>query len=324
MTSNNDEHFLERPHGRTVAYAHAGNLVSSEVVLFFHGVFGVGDASRLPPILEEKDVHYIAPTLPGWGKSSPPPHSQPFHQCLYEDVAALVTHLHPQSERLRLYIAGGSYGTVAAQMLYGASYDHFPLGQRIVGLLLLAPFSPPRIHKGFAQCLSWQNYVALGPPSRVIPFNLTQRMGILLFRSKVDSPQHAAEFIHQFGFQKLDPSERQAYEKWKETRGLEEGEAEKGIGQSVHHSVATTWEGFLKVPSVVNSDWGGYDPRSIHSDRKVPVLVVMNNGDRDHKLMGEWLVRNMKDCTARYDAGGHMASMFFMDEIWAEFMSLIP
>ncbi|TCD66940.1 hypothetical protein EIP91_000718 [Steccherinum ochraceum] len=317
-----EEQYLSMPSGRTLAYAHGGAPASTDVVIFLHGVFGVGEATTLSPALVERGVHFVAPTLPGWGKTSPPSSSQSFQQCLFDDLTALITRLHPQTENLRLYLAGGSFGTVAAQIVYGASYDDFPLGRQIAGLLLIAPISPPHAHSDFNKCLSSTNYLSLGTPYHVLPFNLTQRMGMLMLRHHLDTPEHAAKFIHEFAFSKLAGEEREVYEKWREARGFEEGQAEKDIGASMHHSVATTWKGFLDVPKIIHSNWGGYDPRSVHEDRQIPVLVVMNRGDRDHLLMGEWLVKNMKGTVARYEVGGHMASMFTADGIWEQFLKM--
>ncbi len=62
-----NEHLLSLPNGGTLAYAQAGNPASSDVVIFFHGVFGVGSIKRIPPVLKEKDILLLHPTLPGWG-----------------------------------------------------------------------------------------------------------------------------------------------------------------------------------------------------------------------------------------------------------------
>lgn len=119
-TSNRSQKHLALNGGRSIAYAEAGDLNSNTLVIFFHGVFAIGNASRLSPVLVEKAVHFLAPTLPGWGESSSVPPSSTFASCLTEDMNALITHLHPDTSQLKIYICGGSYGTVAAQILYGA------------------------------------------------------------------------------------------------------------------------------------------------------------------------------------------------------------
>ncbi|CAL1701459.1 unnamed protein product [Somion occarium] len=313
------EEYLELPGGRTLAYAHGGNPSSKQVVIFLHGVFGVGRVTRLPPVFVEKGVHFIAPTLPGWGNSSLPRKSTTFHDYLYQATTALITHLHPDTNGLKLYIGGGSYGTIAAQMLYGASYHVFPLGRHIAGLLLLAAFSPPRVHRTYAKCLSWSNYIAIGPPSRYLP---TLQLGKLMMKNKVNTPERAVAFIHDFGFKKMTPKEREAYERFMQTKGLEEGQMEKEIGENAYRSVANTWEGFLTVADVFQSDWGGYDPTRLDEEHaRKPVLVVMTKEDLDNTRMGEWLVKNMPNAHGRYEEGGHMAALFVLDDIWVDFLN---
>lgn len=320
LTSSKEE-YLQLDGSRVLAYAHIGNASSNNVVLFLHGVFGVGRASpkTIAPIFIEKDIHYLAPTLPGWGNSSSPPASTTFHNYLYEVITALVTHYHPNTSDINLYVSGGSYGTIAAQMLYGASYDIFPLGRQIAGLMLLAPFSPPHIHKDYTKCLSWANYIAIGPPSQYLP---TLKLGKIGMQGKVNTLEKAAAFIHDFGFKKMTPKEREAFERYKEKRGIAEGETEKSMGEGAYSSVTKTWDGFLSVADVYHSGWGGYDPTSLDEEHaRKPVLLVMNYEDRDNKLMGEWLLKNMRNAQARYEEGGHMASMFVLDDIWADFLN---
>lgn len=110
----NEPKFLALSGGRTMAYANAGDTSSSTAVLFFHGFFSAGDASRPSPVIIEKGVHFVAPTLPGWGQSSPPNNTLTYAASLAADITALLNHLYPRSTDLKLYIGGGSYGTVSA------------------------------------------------------------------------------------------------------------------------------------------------------------------------------------------------------------------
>lgn len=319
--SQSKEEYLQLEGGRVLAYAHTGNTSSNNVVIFLHGVFGVGrvNPKTIAPVFIEKGVHHLAPTLPGWGNSSPPPASTTFHDYLYEVITILVTHFHPDTSSIKLYISGGSYGTMAAQMLYGAPYDVFPLGRQIAGVMLIAPFSPPHIHKNYTKCLSWANYTAIGPPSRYLP---TMKLGKVMMEDKVNTLEKAAAFIHDFGFKKMTPGEREAFERFKEKHGIADGETEKTMGEGVYSSVAKTWEGFFAVAKVFHSGWGGYDPTSLDDEHaRKPVLLVMTHEDKDNKLMGEWLLKNMRNVRGRYEEGGHMASVFVLDDIWADFLS---
>ncbi|KAK7688541.1 hypothetical protein QCA50_008079 [Cerrena zonata] len=304
------EEFLDLDGNRLLAYAHKGNPSSNDVIVFFHGVFGIG---RVSPALFEKDVHYLAPTLPGWGNSSPPPPSMTFHDYLYEVITVLVTHFHPVTKNIRLYVTGAFYGTVAAQMLYGASYDDFPLGKQIAGLMLVCPLSPPHIHKDYAKCLSWGSYITLGPPSRYLP---TMKFSQLTIQDQVTSPEKATAFIHGSVQHKMSSEEREAFQRTKEMRNLSEGEAEAKIGQMMYLSVANTWEGYLAVPKVYHSGWGGYDPTSLDDEHATkPVLLVLVREHEENMLMGEWLLKHMRNVHGRYEG-----SVMPTEDIWADFL----
>ena len=319
-----NEHILDLGEGRVLAYADGGVPTSNEVVIFFHGAFGVGAMSRIAPILEERRVHSITPTLPGWGESSAAPTYMPFCTYLYRIMTTLITTLHPDTSNLRLYIAGGSFGTVIAQILYGAPYDQFPLGRHIVGMLLLAPFSPPFVHKEFSQCLSFANYLMVGAPGRLLPFKLIPRLGKLMMKGKTDTREHAEQFLREFAFNKMTPEERAACEKWKVERGLKDGEEVKEMADGVYRSVKHSWAGFFAIPDIIQSDWGGYSPALLDDEHSKPVLLVLTHGDVETKKMGEWLGANLKNASIRYEAGGHIGSLFVMDSIWEDFMSRIP
>jgi hypothetical protein len=87
------EKLLALPGGRTLAYAEAGNVASTTLVIFFHGAFSVGNAKRPSAVLLEKGVHFVAPTLPGWGNSSPTRHGEAYATSLATDITTLIDHL---------------------------------------------------------------------------------------------------------------------------------------------------------------------------------------------------------------------------------------
>lgn len=316
------EQLLALPHDRTLAYATSGDPTSTNVVLFFHGVFGVGTAADpLSPALLERGVHFVAPTLPSWGNTSPIPHGVGFHDQLYQDVTALINHLHPNVDGLKLYISGGSFGTVPAQMLYGAPYERFPLGRHIAGLLLLAPFSPFSVHKDYSKCLSLANYLFLGPGSQYIPFKLVPRLGVAMLKGKVDTREHAEQFMRDHFLSKMTPEERELCEQWKVKWGIKDGEEGKEMADGMYRSVRNGWDGFMAVPGVLRSDWGGYSPSKLDDEHSKPVLLFLTHGDPEMKAMGEWLGGQLKNAHIRYGAGGHIGALFVLDDIWADFMS---
>jgi len=139
-------------------------------------------------------------------------------------------------------------------------------------------------------------------------------------KSKIQSQEAAEKFIKDFAFTKMTPPEKVAYETWKQKRGIDETEAIREIAAGVYKSVEKTKEGFMAVPEVVNSGWGGYNPILLDDDHTKPVMIVVNREDPMNLKMGEWLVKNMKNAHIRYGEGGHMASIFVLDDIWADFL----
>jgi len=318
-----EEKLLALPDGRTLAYAEAGNSSSSTVVIYLHGAFTVGVAERPPTVIVERGVHYVAPTLPGWGNSSPVPRGVPYATNLARDVTGLIDHLHPNITDLKLYIAGGSFGTVQAQMLYGASYEVFPLGRKISALLLVSAITPFHCDKNYTKSMSWSNYLMVGPPGRLIP-GLLPPIVKLALASKVSTPEGAESFIRDVVFSKMDSSERDTFAQWRVRNGKAEGELEREIGQNVVRSVAKTWAGFLSMPDLLYSGWGGFTPGGLDDEHsRPPVLVVSSKrDDMTPEAWSRYLVENYKNGRLKSIEGGHIAVIYQWDTIWAEFMEL--
>jgi pimeloyl-ACP methyl ester carboxylesterase len=317
------EKLLALPDGRTLAYSEAGNASSSTVVIYLHGAFTVGDAKRPSPIILEKGVHFVAPTLPGWGNSSPLPRGMAYATNLATVITALIDHLHPGATDLKLYIAGGSFGTAPAQMLYGASYDIFPPGRNIAALLLVGAITPFHSDKNYAKSMTWPNYFMAGPPGRILP-NVMPHIVKLILASKVRTPEGAEAFIRDTVFNKMGESERHAFNEWRVSRGKSEGEVERDMGQNIVRSVAKTWDGFLCMADVLHSGWGGFTPSGLDDEHsRAPVLVVSSKGDDiAPEAWSTYLVENYKNARLKSIEGGHIAAMFHWDEIWSEFMVL--
>jgi pimeloyl-ACP methyl ester carboxylesterase len=318
------EKFLALPKGRTLAYAEAGNLTSSTIFIFFHGVASVGDARRPSPVLVDKGIHLVAPTLPGCGNSSSPANETPYAACLIADTSALIDHLRPNTADLKLYICGFSFGTVAAQMLYGASYETFPHGRNIAGLLLLAPFSPFHSDKNYAKCMSWPNYISFGPPARIFPRKAIPRFTKMFLASKLSTIERAEMLMRDRLFDKMDEFELEAFAQWRESMRVAEGQFERETAENALRSVAKTWDGYLNVPDVLHSDWGGFTPDGLdeeHSRR--PILIVSSK--EDHETPEAWatyLVDNYRNARLKLVKGGHLTVLFHLDEILKEFLEL--
>ena len=318
-----EEKYLDLPGGRRLAYAEIGNPSSSTLIIFFHGAFGIGTADTPQKYLVEKDVHFVAPTLAGWGKSSPQSKDIPFHVALASDTTALIDHLRPVKEGLKIYIAGVSFGTVPAQMLYGASFDVFPSGRYVAGCMVLAPFSPFKLHKGYIKSMTISSYIWVGPPSQFIPFKLLQRLGSVVFKNKMNTPEKAVALVRQTLFDKMGEEEKAEFAKWREETGKVEGQVEKEFGQNMMRSVQESWQGFIEMADAINGDWG-FAPNTLDEEHNArPILLVTSEGDTlTPDAMGKWLAENYKNGHHKSVNGGHFAPIFHLNELWQELFEL--
>ncbi|KAI9574537.1 hypothetical protein HD554DRAFT_2047733 [Boletus coccyginus] len=301
MDDSTHESKLALPGGRTLAYATSGNASSATVLLYLHGAFTVGETSRPSHTTASKNIHHICPTLPGWGNTSPPPPSTSYIDCLTSDMTALLDHLYPERGRdIKLYVSGGSFGTVPAQILYGAPYDKFPYGRCIVGVLLMGSLTPFHYHKDYAKHMTWSNYLMTGPISQWFPFNrIILHLVTSVMGKKMSTVDSAEKFLRGFLFDKMDEAEREDFARWRAKEGMAEGEAERRFATNAVRSVAKSWEGFKLMPSVLHSDWG-FKPDALDDEHSRPFVML-----------------NTKVKTLR---GGHIGVLYHLDDIWAEFL----
>ncbi|KAJ6441506.1 Peroxisomal hydratase-dehydrogenase-epimerase [Purpureocillium lavendulum] len=310
-----EEHILDLPNDRRLAFAHNGPPTSRTVVLFFSGLMSVGTARDVPQPCRELGVHWIAPTLPGMGNSSARASGDSYYVALARDISALLDHLYPGGDFDALYVAGGSYGTVQAQMIFGAPYDVFPAGRKIVGCMLLAGFSPFKYHVEHAKSLNWQTWFSVGPPSQLVPFHLLQRLTSTVLASKFKTLDGAKDFLNQTLFARMEPDERATFAAWLEKKGRTE---QKFIETLANGAVkcCKTWDGFIEVSDVIHSDWG-FDPAKLDEEHaSKPVLVVGSEQDHVGGSTNDWLVANYRNAKLKMIPGGHISALFYMDEIW--------
>lgn len=316
-----EEHILDLGGGRQLAYAHSGPRASRLVIVNFTGLFSVGSVPHLPEPCRAAGAHWIHPTLPGMGRSSPRAAGDEYHVALVRDMTALLNHLYPAGDFDRLYVCGGSYGTVQAQMLYGAPYDAFPAGRKLVGCVLLSGFAPFRYHTGYARELSWHTWLSVGPPARLVPFHLLQRMVSSMLASRMKTVDGAKGFLDQVLYSKMEPDEQQAMDNFLQKSGRTREEfldtAARGVVRCCEQ-----WSGFHEVSDVIHSDWG-FEPAKLddeHASR--PMLVVSSEGDPQGGHTNGWLGANYKSARVKTVPGGHISSLFYLDDIWREIFEM--
>ncbi|KAF9076004.1 Alpha/Beta hydrolase protein [Rhodocollybia butyracea] len=316
-----NEKILSLRDGRQLAYSENGNPTSSTMVIFFHGVFGVGVADLILPTFKNMDIHFVAPTIPGWGNSSLRPNALSYAAALSSDIGQLITHLHPDDSNLRIYVSGGSYGTVPAQTIYGAPFDVFPHGRKIVGCVLLAPFSPFKYHTNYTSCMIWSNYISVGPPSKYVPFRILPRMIASILAWRMRSVDKAENMLHEILFDKMTDEEKSNFAAWREAQGLRDGEFERRMAENAVKSVSKTWGGFIEVCGVLHEDWG-FRPDELDEEHTTsrPILVVASTEDPLGPGMAKWLADTYRNSELKWTSGGHIASLYEMDAIWNDFI----
>ncbi|KAJ5683508.1 hypothetical protein N7462_006673 [Penicillium macrosclerotiorum] len=319
--SGEEEHILKLPNNRQIAYAHNGPKTSRTVVIFFTGIMSVGIAPRVPKPCREIGAHWISPTPPGMGNSSTRDTSVPYSTSLARDISALLSHLYPTDDFDILYVSGGSYGTVAAQMIYGAPYELFPPGRKIAGCLLMGGFAPLKYYAGYAKSLSWQGWFSIGPPTQFLPFHLIQWLFRAAVGFKLKTAAGAKAFLRQTLIDIMDDEEHATFQSWLKENGLTEDAFVESMAQGMTRS-CQNWDGTMEVSDVIHSDWG-FEPKALdETHASKPVLVVGSSADRIGGATNDWIVENYKSASLKVIPGGHISSLFYMDEIWQEMINL--
>lgn len=312
------QHLLQLPNGRQIAYACNGPEKADTVVLFFSGIMSIGLAHDVPQPCRRLGARWIAPTPAGMGLSSTRDGTVPYNVSLARDISALLSHLCPENDYTSLYIAGGSYGTVMAQMLYGAPYDLFPAGRKIRGAMLLAGFSPYKYDKNYAKSLNWNTWISVGPPSQ-LPFRPLQRAFRAAIGSKMRTVDGAKKFLRLTVFDAMDDEEKEKFSDFLKGKGETEDEF---IGRLADSTVrcCDNWDGFMEVSDIIHSDWG-YDPAALDEEHCKTILVVKSADDIIGSMNSDWLAANYKNATCKTIPGGHVSSIYHMDNICEEMVS---
>ncbi|KAI5894013.1 alpha/beta-hydrolase [Schizophyllum commune H4-8] len=311
---------LALPDGRTLAYADAGNTSSSTVVLFLHDAFAVGDASKAPAALIEHHTHFVAPSLPGWGHTSPVPRATDYAATLARDMHALITHLHPDTPNLRIIICGHGHGSIPAQILYGAPEAEFPLCAAIARLVLVSPLAPPHGYREYAQHLSRGQYLLFGPPSRLLPW-IPARIAQLTYAPRLRDPPRCEALVRSYLVDAaLASDEHSVFERWCEKQEVRDGQLERDLAANAARSVARTWRGFRDMSAIYHSGWGGYAPDG-GTQAKCGVIIVAAATDEWVPCQhAEWLAKKIEAASLITLNGSHLSVLFHMNDVWNEIL----
>ena len=308
-----DEKYVTLSDGRQLAYTEQGDINSNKIIIFFHGVFGVGDSSTEKKLYQDIEYHFIAPTLPGWGNSSPWPENQPILNYPNDIHQLLLSLKKDDNANLRITVAGGSYGAAFAQICFGTSTDIMPEVVNVKSLIVCSGFSPFKYHTGYTTGMSWLNYFAVGMPAIYFP-SIRKLMGSFIQR-KVHNIDEAKTFLREHIFDQMDDEEKAKLHKWEEERNKPSGWVLETMARNMCLSISKTMAGFDTVAQVLHSDWG-FDPKQVPSSPKRKVLIIATKGDKiAHMEMSTYLVESYPNAELQILDGGHLASFFEIDEI---------
>ncbi|KAH9945328.1 Alpha/Beta hydrolase protein [Epithele typhae] len=313
---------LALPDGRTLAYSHSGPADATILVVWFHGLFSVGDAARPSLPIRTRGARYLAPTLPGWGATSPLGPRKTFPETVVADTRALLAHLYPAhfagpssspsspsarpdpEPRLRIYLAGGSFGTCPAQIVFGAPYGAFPPGAHVVACVLGAPLSPFAEHAGYARALSWRDWLGVGPPARWLPWHLLPRATAAALRPRLRTVEDAEKMLRGLYFDEMGEEEKGAYAAWRARNGVQEGD------------VGTSWAGFLGTADALHADWGFRIAEMDEEHARKRVVVMAGREDTSMLRMGRYLAKSYRNAKLVEYEGGHLAGAWGFERVW--------
>ncbi|CAF1673304.1 unnamed protein product, partial [Adineta ricciae] len=307
------EKYVTLSDGRQLAYTETGDTSSDKIIIFFHGVFGVGDSSIETKLYQDIGYHFIAPTLPGWGNSSPWPENQSISK-YPNDIHQLLASLKKNDyKNLRITVAGGSYGTVFAQICFGTSTDVMPEANNVESLLICSSFSPFKYHREYTTGMSWLNYFGVGMPAIYFP-SIRRLMGSFI-QKKTRNIDEAKNFLRTHIFDQMDNEEKTKLRKWEEERNKPSEWVLNVMARNMCLSISKTIIGFNTVAHVLHEDWG-FDPQKLPSLPKRKVLIIAGKEDKlAHMEMSTYLAESYPNAELRILDGGHLASFYEINEI---------
>ncbi|KAH3743640.1 Alpha/Beta hydrolase protein [Pelomyxa schiedti] len=255
MSSTLLGHTLYLSDGRRVDYATGGDPSSTRVVFSIHGVFGVGRvAPHVSSFFSSLGWRVVAPTLPGWGASSPWPRGLALAHYALDMQQILSDALGGGRDPARVVVFGGSWGSVWALACAACA----PPGY-VSGLYVLGGFSPFREHYDYTEGMTWLNWLSVGRPSRWWPLSWLQpAVGWLLQKKIAGNVPGSLELLRSIltGPSAMTTEERTILSDWALSKGTTFDDWELGMARDMAHSVEHTLDGYLDVPDLLNGDWG--------------------------------------------------------------------
>lgn len=299
-----NEHLLTLKDGRTLAWTQCGAdaKISRRVLVFLHGVFGVGDSTpQSGTFCKARGFVGLAPTLPGWGRSSPFPAGAPL-SAYAADIQELIHHVLGGEAPTHVVAFGGSYGSIWAYSVAANSPPQIATriepASAVCGLIAMGAFSPFREHKEHTVDMSWMNWFSVSAASRSWFLRWIHPLFGKVISSKIaGNLQGSLDVLRSIltGPKAMTAEEKQTVTAWAEGFGLTFEDWERNMARNMSLSTLHTVEGFKGVPDMLNSDWGfqlahidvgqSKDGAELPAIHKVPAVlprVVVVGAKNDH------------------------------------------
>lgn len=283
-----DDEILVLPDGRNLAYRICGAEpgVGVTYVLAFHGALGTGDFDVWESTFRELNWRVIAPTLPGWGRSTP--HTGRTLRHWAEDVSILSDQLNIHDSYV---VVGISYGCVHA--LSCAVYNQ----SRVKAIALLgphAPFDDPTFNP--LQGMALPSRMGLGSIAYYAPFITS--ISAKYIQSSLETQIGAQQFKNTMILSKLSPIENQQ---------LDESPHELQVrfrsAETQQRSMEQSVVGFEEIPFVLRS-WSYRDLSLI----SCPTYIYVGRDDNTTPIHGaEYLRQHIHNSILTVLDGGHMS-----------------
>ena len=177
-------------------------------------------------------------------------------------------------------------------------------------MIILAPFSPFRIHKDYAKCLSWHDWIGVGPLTKYLPI---PSLVSLAMGSKFKTFDSVEEILRQVILDRMDEAEKERFTAHCQKFGTTPDEFFKTWARESMKSVENGWNGYNQSAVALHSDWGFTFPLDADHTRG-KVLVKVAKGDELGSGMGEYLAQNYANSEFIVEEGGHISAMYTLNE----------
>jgi pimeloyl-ACP methyl ester carboxylesterase len=271
---------------------------------FFHGALGVGDFSSLSSLFFSLHLRVIAPTLPGWGISSPLPDRSLLQWG--DDVIAVADHLAiPQDTSFD--VMGVSLGAIHALACA------VTIPQRVRRVLFIsghAPFTDP----AFDPLDGMEAMSSFGLSSFSASFTFLSRLSGWWVRKQTE--QDAAAFIEQYLIQPMTSEEHTLFDSLPADR---QAELRMRIAENLKASLQHHLTGYVEIPSLLRTL-----PHSVLSTlRDGGDGVLFASGVSDHVVPHShhlYYLSHLPRASSLTYPGGHMMSVMQLGKIVRKFV----